>query len=63
LKLRGKITTTDTEIVIGREKFVIYENYILFRGKIAPYLYLEARGTGSYSYVVLKIYGTLPNYK
>lgn len=63
LKLRGKITTKDTEVVIGREKFIIYENYILFRGKIAPYLYLEARGTGSYNYVVLKIYGTLPNYK
>ena len=63
LKLLGEITTTDTEVVIGREKFVIYENYIRFRGKIAPYLYLEARGTGEYSYVILKIYGTLPNYK
>ena len=63
LKLIGKITTTDTEVVIGREKFVIYENYIRFRGKIAPYLYLEARGTGEYSYVILKIYGDLPNYK
>jgi hypothetical protein len=63
LKLRGKITTTDTEVIIGREKFVIYENYIIFRGKTAPHLYLEARGTGDYSYVVLKIYGDLPNYK
>jgi hypothetical protein len=63
LRLRGKINTTDTEVMVGREKFVINENYIVFRGKVAPYLYLEARGTGSYSYVVLKIYGTLPNYK
>ncbi|MDY6821422.1 MAG: translocation/assembly module TamB domain-containing protein, partial [Deferribacterota bacterium] len=62
LKVFGKLYTSDSYITIGQEKLVIFDNYILFRGTLPPYLYLEARGTGNYSYIVLKITGNLPNY-
>ena len=62
INLTGKMISTDTSVVIGREKFIINNNYILFSEKRPPYLYLEASGAGSYSYVILKIHGFLPNY-
>ncbi|KAA0258840.1 hypothetical protein FHQ18_02520 [Deferribacter autotrophicus] len=62
LDVTGLIKSVESYLRIANEKFFVEEGYLKIEGDRPPYIYTKAVGTGSFSYLTIKIYGFLPDY-
>lgn len=62
LAITGIVQSVNTSFVVSGSKFNIVQGVLKFREDTSPYLYMNARGTGSLKNIMLNVDGFLPEY-
>lgn len=62
LKLTGVVQSVNTSFEVANSKFNIVQGVLKFSENNSPYLYMNARGTGSLKNIILNVDGFLPEY-